>query len=150
MKRIFKFAIVGGGIVALLLIGLLAITENRLPIFEYADTRFASAFSFDAVGKIKSGDSVEKVQTNLGQPLWKMGCGGCWEPDRKCTTVDGYESCEEWHIPKNCHADCVATNQKWEYTDDGASPIWDFAWREFSVELRDGKVSEIVDVWRYD
>jgi hypothetical protein len=111
VKRLFKFTIVGTCVVALLLFGLLATIESRLPIFEYADARYAPAFSFDRASEIKIGDSLEHVREKLGQPLWKIGCGGCWEPNRKCTIVGGHEGCVEWHTPKSCTADCVVIEQ---------------------------------------
>lgn len=150
MKKLLEILIFFTGFSLFVLIGLLVITESRLPIFEYADTRFASMFNFEIAKQIKLGDSAEQIRNVLGEPLWKVGCGGCWEPDQQCSLVNGSEICVTTHKPKTCKEECSASNQNWEYTDDDASPVWDFAWRQYSVNFKNGKVDEITDMWRYD
>lgn len=88
---------------------------------------------------------MQEVSTALGEPIWKDGCGGCWE-------MANYEHYGTMKNPANrkCERPCTAENQYWKYSDDGACTWWDFAWKSFAIDFHNGAVIEKHSEWHYD
>jgi len=85
------------------------------------DTQFTPGFSDDAFNKVRADMSSRKVEELLGQPLW----------------VEPYVE----------HGN---TGEVWYYTLDGKCKWGDWAWKCRKIDLRDGKVFEVISRWQYD
>lgn len=141
------------GIIALLLtifaFALFTI-EQYFPMYPHIDTRFSDQFSIPAFEKLRIGASIQDVQAVLGDPIWKEGCGGCWEYE--FYTRDHIISVPEERFTKSgaCTLPCTADNQRWQYTEDGACSWWDFAWESYAIDFVNGKVEKKYSGWHGD
>ena len=119
--------------------------ESYWSIQPYIDTRFSLNFNEKAFDEIEDGVSVQEVASKLGIPIWKIGCGGCWEENY-------YSNNGLVRLPRDamCDAPCSAESQRWQFSEDGACGWWDFAWKEFSLDMHNGKVTKKLAVWHYD
>ena len=120
--------------------------ESYFPFSPYVDTHFSPSFSEHLFSDIKIGTSMHEVEIKLGNPIWKQGCGGCWEEGsyvREDYIVDV-------PVDRKCDAPCFSNDQYWIFSEDGACRWWDFAWKEFGIDFRDGIVTEKREVWHND
>ncbi len=101
------------GVLALLSVLAFSLVESYVPFAPYVDTQFAAGFSWDGYARVRSGMSESEVHALLGSPRVRgMGLPmGAFM--LKSGEMKG-ESC-------------------WQYTEDGGSPAWDFAWVEVNV-----------------
>ena len=120
-------------------------TEDVNPFNQYIDTKFAPDFEIAVFEQIKAGESKEEVEKKLGIPIWKTGCGGCW--DRDSYIVNHVLTIPEDRV---CNEECSTKNQIWEYADDGACTWWDFAWKSFNITFHNGIVVEKESSWHGD
>jgi hypothetical protein len=113
---------------------------------QYIDTKFPSGFSESNFSDIAIGSSIQEVISKLGEPIWKEGCGGCWEQSSYVRD----DHVLDVPVERKCDAPCSSVHQQWYYSDDGACTWWDFAWKEFSIAFDQGVVTEKSEVWHGD
>ena len=145
VKKIGLIALgIGIGIVISLICFFFSI-ESYWPFDPHIDTQFSKNFSKEAFDKIKIGSSTAEVESILGDPLWKQGCGGCWE-------TEFYTRDNTFMYPqvRNCTAACNSDRQRWQYSDDGACSWWDFAWEYYAMDFHEGKVVAKYVNWHGD
>jgi hypothetical protein len=119
--------------------------EAYWPFAPHIDTRFSKDFSIDKFENISIGSSIEEVRSTLGEPIWKEGCGGCWEKEY-------YMRNNLFMFPQSrkCDAPCQSDNQRWQFSDDGACTWWDFAWEYYAIDFDQGKVVAKYVQWHGD
>jgi len=141
LRKIFKAI----ALIIVCYILFLATIECYNPFFPFIDTKFSSGFNENVFDQINIGDSADSVETKLGSPIWKIGCGGCWDPQ-------SYVKDNEYQIPvdRTCNEPCNSENQHWQFSDDGACSWHDFAWKNFTLIIQDNKVIEKKSWWLYD
>jgi hypothetical protein len=141
-----KLIVLGIGIgIVISILCFLSSIEAYWPFDPHIDTQFAKNFNRDAFTKIQLGASMSEVELALRAPLWKEGCGGCWETEfyTRDNTVSLPQS-------RNCTTSCDAARQLWQYSDDGACSWWDFAWEYYAIDFFEGKVVAKDLFWRGD
>jgi hypothetical protein len=136
--------LVSGGLLAILA-GVYFSVECYWPFAPYIDTRFSEKFSIDKFEAVQTGMSIEEVRKALGEPIWKQGCGGCWEQEY-------YVQDHIFVFPANrtCEASCNVDNQRWQFSDDGACSWRDFAWKYYAIDFSHGKVVAKYSSWHWD
>lgn len=145
MRKILKISLFGGlALLFIATIGFFSI-ESYWPFYPYIDTKFSQNFTEKAFNEIDVGASMQDVLSKIGDPIWKIGCGGCWEPEFYST--DGVIRVPPKHT---CSLPCDADDQRWQFSDDGACTWWDFAWKDFSIDLHHRKVAAKFTMWHYD
>jgi hypothetical protein len=144
MTLIKKLAAIFGSLLTILL-GLLLCTEIYWPFAPYTDTRFSEKFTVEGFNAIQTGTSLDSVRSILGEPIWKQGCGGCWEQSF-------YVKDQVFEFPKNrtCEDPCKADRQRWQFSDDGACSWWDFAWKYYAIDFYQGNVIAKHAEWHWD
>ena len=143
-KLVKNLCLASGGLLALIA-GVFISTESYWPFAPYIDTHFAEQFKIDAFEKIQTGASIQEVRRVLGEPIWKTGCGGCWEKDFYVR-----DRIFEFPVNRTCDLKCEVANQRWQFSDDGACSWWDFAWRYYAIDFADGKVVTKHSQWHWD
>jgi hypothetical protein len=146
MRKAFKISILTGIVALSLLLWLASFAiEMYWPLNPLIDTKFAASFDIAQFEQIKKGASIQDVSTILGQPIWKLGCGDCWEQE-------SYVVNSVLKVPpdRKCDSPCNAEYQYWQFSDDDACSWWDFAWHYYAIDFHNGKVVAKHSNWHYD
>lgn len=138
------FLVYIAGVLTAVIIFLFSI-EMYWPFSPLIDTKFSSGFSEEKFQSLKLGASTTEVISTLGEPLWKEGCGGCWEPASFKNAKGQLPS--EWLCTEPCSPQ-IDHDLIWQYSDDGACTWWDFAWKYYALHIRNGVVIAKSSFWQ--
>jgi len=78
--KLFQKFLLAIGLLGILMLCLVASIESKFLLAPHIDTVFAKGFSIDNFKKVSVGMKKAEVQKLLGEPIFKIPCGGCWEP----------------------------------------------------------------------
>lgn len=99
------------------------ITENYFPVYPHIDTYFAEGYTDEAFAQVEIGMTKAEVEALLGAPLHMYS----------------YDYGSEYDI-----------DTTWEYTQDGAALIGDFAWDYRVIFFNNDLVVQKEQTWVYD